>query len=117
MLTFTMQPLVGIGSIRFGMTRSEVRDILADLGQFKASLRPPKTDCYFRSAFQVSYDDDERVEFIETAGSTDFRVLFHGSSLHEMYAEDVVRLVSQFAEYGKDRAEQGYSFIFPALQL
>jgi len=117
MLTFTMQPLVGIGPIKLGMTRSEVRDILADLGQPKARLRPPNTDCYFRSAFQVSYDDDGRVEFIETAASTDFRVLFHGSSLHEMPAEDAVRLVSEFAEYDKDRPEQGYSYIFPALQL
>ena len=33
MLTFNMQTLVGIGPIKFGMTRSEVRDILADLGQ------------------------------------------------------------------------------------
>jgi hypothetical protein len=40
MLTLTMQPLVGMGPIKFGMTRSEVRDTLADFGQPKAVLRP-----------------------------------------------------------------------------
>ena len=117
MLVFTMQPLVGIGPIKFGMTRSEVQDILADLGQPKARLRPPNTDCFFRSAFQVSYDENGRVEFIETAASNDFRVLFHSFSLHGMTAEDAVRLVAQFAEYDRDHPERGYSYIFPALQL
>jgi hypothetical protein len=117
MLTFTMWPLVGIGPIKFGMTRSEVRGILADLGQPKATLRSPNTDCFFQNAFQVSYDEDGRVEFIETAASSDFQVLFHDSSLHEMTAEDAVQLVSQFAEYDKNHPEQGYSYIFPALQL
>jgi hypothetical protein len=117
MQVFTMQPLVGVGPIKFGMTRSEVRDILADLGQPKSALRPPDTDCFFENAIQVSYDGDGRVEFIETAASSDFRVLFHGSALHEMPAEDAVRLVSQLAEYDKDRPEHRYSYIFPALQL
>jgi hypothetical protein len=117
MLTFSIRPLVGMDPIKFGMVRSEVRNILADLGQPKATLRPPNTDCFFRNAFQVSYGEDGRVEFIETAASTDFRVQFHGCSLHEMPAEDVVRLVLEFAEYDKDYPEQEYSYIFPALQL
>ena len=117
MLVFTMEPFVGIGPIKFGITRSEVRDILANLGQPDASLRPPNKDCFFQNTFQVSYDEDGRVEFIETAASNDFQVLFRGSCLHDMLAEDAVRLVSQFAEYDRDDPELGYSYIFPALQL
>jgi hypothetical protein len=66
----------------------------------------------------VSYDEDGGVEFIEAgAPSTAFRVLFHGSSLHEMPANDAVGLVSQFAEYDRNPPEKGYSYIFPTLQL
>jgi hypothetical protein len=117
MLVFTMQPLVGVGPINFGMTRSEVRGTLANLGQPKAVLRSPNTDCFFQNAFQVSYDDDGRVEFIETAASSEFRVILHGHSLHEIPATDAIRLVSQFAECDRNDPEKGYSYIFPALQL
>jgi hypothetical protein len=116
-LVFTMEPLVGIGPIKLGMARSEVRYILAGLGQPEAALRPPNTDCFFQYAFHVSYDQDGRVEFIETMTSTEFRVLFHGSSLQETLAQEAVRHVSQFAEYDREDPELGCSYIFPALQL
>jgi hypothetical protein len=117
MLVFNIESLIGIGPIKFGQTRSEVQAILADLGQPEAALRPPNTDCFFQNAFQVSYDEDGRVAFIEAAPSSAFRVQFHSSSLHEMPADDAVRLVSQFAEYDRNDPDKGYSYIFPALQL
>jgi hypothetical protein len=51
MLVFTIQPLVGVGPIKFGQTRSEVQAILAGLGQPETALRPPNTDCFFENAF------------------------------------------------------------------
>ena len=117
MHTFTIQPLVGIGPIKFGMSRNEVQAILAEFGQTQTVLRPPNTDCYFQNAFQVSYDEAGEVEFIEFASSSDVRILFHEASLHELTAEDAVRFVSQFADYDKNHRDQGFTYIFPACQL
>lgn len=117
MLVFAIRTLVGVGPITFGMPRSEVRGILADIGQPEATLRFPNTDCFFQNCFQVSYDDDGRVDFIETAASTEFLVLFRSQSLHELAADEAVRLVSELADYDKAHPEHGYSYIFPALEL
>jgi hypothetical protein len=117
MFAFFIEPLVGVGPIKFGQTRSDVRAVMSDLGQPQARLRSAKTDCFFGSALQVSYDQDERVEFVESARSEAFQFLFHGEALHEMPAEDAVRFVSGFAAYYSGRAAKGYSYIFPALQL
>jgi hypothetical protein len=117
MMEFTIDPLVGVGPIKFGQTRREVQAILAGLGEPKAVLRNPNTDCFFHNAFQVSYDDENRVEFIQAADSDEFQFLFRDESLHEMPAEEAVRFLSQFAEYDRDDPEKGYSYIFPTLQL
>lgn len=117
MREFTIEPLVGVGPITFGMTRNEAKAALARMGQRKAVARSRNTDCYFRNAFQVSYDRDDRVEFIETAQSTAFQVLFHGKTLHDLPAEEAVQFVSQFAKYDRKRPEQGYTYVFPNLQL
>jgi hypothetical protein len=117
MFAFFIEPLVGVGPIKFGQTRSEVRAVMSGLGQSQTRLRSPKTDCFFGSALQVSYDQEERVEFIESAPSDAFQFLFHGEALHEMPAEDAVRFVSEFADYDSGPAAKGYSYIFPALQL
>src|SRR6266851_1498364 len=117
MMKFPIDPLVGVGPIKFGQTRREVQAILAGLGEPKAELRSPNTDCFFKNAFQVSYDDENRVEFIEAADSDEFQLLFGGESLHQMPTHEAVLFVSQFADYDRNDPEKGYSYVFPDLQL
>ncbi len=117
MLEFDALPLVGVGPVNFGMSRREVRRVLADLGQRKALKRGPNTDCFFKNAFQVHYSSDDAVEFIETASESLFRVLFHGQCLHELIADEAVKFVSKFGEYDRNDRELGYSYVFPTLQI
>lgn len=112
MLEFDALPLVGVGPVNFGMSRREVRRVLADLGQRKALKRGPNTDCFFKNAFQVHYSSDDAVEFIETASESLFRVLFHGQCLHELIADEAVKFVSKFGEYDRTTANSGTATSF-----
>ena len=114
-MTFEIKPLVGIGPVEFGMTRAEVRDVLARLGGGRMRPRSPDCDTYFDAAFQVNYDGEGRVEFIETAKHSSLRVVFNGHPLHDLPAETVVRLVSEVASGGWE--ERRHTYIVPSHQL
>lgn len=65
MPTFEIQPHIGIGPVKLGMTRSQVRDAIstyADNGLDQASH--PTLDYAFGNSLQVEYDDEGYVRFI-----------------------------------------------------
>ena len=74
---FELRPLDGCNDITFGMQRVEVRRRLgepenadeASVLSFEGfDLPSPAVDRWYESEFQVHYDDDLRVEFIELHG-------------------------------------------------
>jgi hypothetical protein len=117
MLEFSLDPLVGIGPIKFGQTRCEVRAVLANLGQPEASTRGLNTDCFFGSSFHVTYNQEGQVKFIELFRSSAFRVCFHEFPPLEIPMEDAVRMISEFAEEDWSHPEPDYLYIFPSLEL
>lgn len=114
--TFDVRPLVGIGPVSFGMGRNEVNLVLASLGGGAPRPRSERCDTFFRSAFQVNYDDQGTVEFIEMAAhDNSFRVVFEGVHLHGLDAEDAADAISRNATGRWE--EGGHTFIVPALEL
>lgn len=116
-MQFEIKPHVGIGPIEFGQTRDAVQTAMAQLGEAKLKRSDDSREGYFNGAFQVNYDDSGKVEFIETASSRDFEVLFHGEALHDMEADAAVEFVSQFADFDAEEEEIPYSYQFPAIDL
>jgi hypothetical protein len=115
MHTFEIDPLVGIGPIKFGMTRDEVRDVLCRLGAIPRRHRSRDSDTFFDSAVQVHYDGEGRAEFIETADYGAFRIVFSGHALHKLSVAKVVALVSRIAPGRWE--ERDHTYIVPSLQL
>jgi hypothetical protein len=111
---FEIKPLVGIGPVQIGMGRAEVRAILTRIGGGEMRLRSPECDTFFESSFQVHYDSEDSVEFIETASHPAFRTMFDRHALHEMPVEAVVELTSKTAP---GRWDGDSTFTVPALQL
>jgi hypothetical protein len=82
-------PYVGIGDIRFGMTRQEARVIL---GQNVTSFRKgpfaqSETDAYRELNVHLHYNSDDRVECVEGFGHCEVSyddVLFLGSHVAEV---------------------------------
>jgi hypothetical protein len=110
-IDFDIEPHVGVGPIRFGMTRAEVRKVL---GKPKSTNKERDG---FLDGFYVDFDEAGSVEFIEMAKSQKFRGLFHGTCLHDLLADDAVALVSKFGKYDRNHPELGHSYIYVDLQM
>ncbi len=111
MRRFEIQPKVGLGPIRFGMTRAEVR---AELGAPESEHDERE---WYLEDMAVDFDADGRVEFIETAESAHFEVVFMDSNMHAIAANAAVVLLQTVAPYDDSAPELGYSYIFPSIQL
>ena len=101
------------------MSRQEARDALdvPVLSFKKGPSSTSPTDAFLENAFQVFYDEDDCVEFIELSRGGSFTVLYQGTNVFETTAEELLGVVARDTDYDKDRPEQGYSFIFPEVEL
>ena len=121
MHAFEIRPLVGIGPLVFGMGRDEARALLDRLGGGPCLLRTftmPDTlpaDTFFHSAFQVFYDETERVEFIECSREESFSATLEGKELLEMLADDAVDFLAGRAPGRWE--EDGTTYLTPSLQV
>ena len=116
---FDVRPLDGAGPVRLGMTRAESR---AAMGlpvrpYRKGGAESRLTDAYLDSAFQVFFDEADRVEFIELSHGGDVVALFRGARVFDLPAAEMVELVSREAAADEDDPEHGTSYTFPALAL
>ena len=72
---YNVMPGLGVGPVRFGMSRAEVRAVLpGEPTSFnKGGQEPYHTDAYHQNGFQISYAGDEpQVDYIELSRGCDF---------------------------------------------
>ena len=117
--TYKVVPLKGIGGIRLGMTREETRLIMSlPCTPFQKSFTSATlTDAYLKSCFQIFFDDEDKVEYIELSRRGAFRALYKGVSVFETKADELVAVVLQNAAVDRADREYGNSYIFPNLEL
>jgi hypothetical protein len=113
-------PHVGIGPVRLGMSRDEVRRAMP--GPCQPFLKAPdashETDAFHESGFQVFYSGTApEAEYIELSRDSGFRALYRGVDIFATPADAVVSHVARDAAFDPDDCELGYSYIFPALDL
>jgi hypothetical protein len=68
MLDYSVQPFVGVGPVRFGMSPDQVRQAMPEPPESfrKTPTSQHNTDSFYESAFQVFYEGAEpTVQFIE----------------------------------------------------
>ncbi|HYW13183.1 MAG TPA: hypothetical protein VE871_14580 [Longimicrobium sp.] len=116
MTTYDVVPHEGVGPVRLGMTRAESRAAMGLPVQSHGTGRDAR-DLYLDSAFQVFFDDADRVEYIELSHGGPFIARYESVDVFATDAEPLVELVRQRAAYDENDPELGYSYIFPALQL
>jgi len=117
---FTVQPLVGVGPARFGMSRDEVRRAMPEPPRsFRKSPKARhETDAFFQNAFQIFYGGDQpTVEFIELSGGSAVQAFYGDLDVFATPADEVVAFISREAAFDPDGREIPYSYIFPSLQL
>ncbi len=75
------------------------------------------TRTYHNSSFQVFFDRDNKVEYIEVSRYEPLRVTYKGTNVFETKANDLVQTISSDAPFDPDDPELGYSYTFPQLEL
>jgi hypothetical protein len=111
MKTFDINRKIGVGPIRLGMTRDEVRQ---HLGQ------PDGDDDereWYLDDMAIDFDSSGKVIFIELAESDNYKATLNGKCLHDLPASDAVAHVTAIAPYNENDPELGYTYVFPDLQL
>lgn len=106
-----IEPNVGVGPIKLGMSKAEVIDLFG-----KPEYENNERSAYM-AGFMVDFDESNHVEFIELASSDLFAALYKGKNLHNLTASEAVEHVSKFDSYDKNDPELGYSYVFKNLQL
>ena len=118
MKSFVVEPLAGIrDSVRFGMSRDEARSILAPAVPDGFSRGLTAVDGFFGATLQVSYDSEGRVEFIEFARDSGYRVLIENYDVFGFEADAVIAHLKKKYPSSVDDPEPGYSFCFPDIEV
>ena len=120
MQTYLIEPLGGIGPVRLGMTREEVRQAMAvpPRSFLKTPHSAHETDAFHESAFQVFYTGESpTVEYIELSRSGELRAVFGGQNVLEMPADELVAILGQqYAQQNDDDAAP-CDVLLPALEM
>ena len=115
---YTVVPHEGVAPVRLGMTRAECRGVMPEAPRaFRKGPGGGETDAFHSSAFQVFYDADDRVEYIELSRGRDVEPQIDGLSVLEVAADDAVAHVRRLGEFDADDPEVGYSYVFPDLDV
>ncbi|MBO9492053.1 hypothetical protein J7384_16955 [Endozoicomonas sp. G2_1] len=105
-MEFSIKPHNGIGLIKLGMPRAEVRELLN--GSFDSSR--DSLDYYFNCSLQVEFEND-LVSFIGLALNESYVVTYFGVNVFDVEASDLFALISanEPLEHTFERGE----YVFP----
>jgi hypothetical protein len=107
-------PQRGVGTVRLGMTRDEVREALAALDPtpLLPSSNTDTIDRYCEDAIQVELDGDGRVQFIGTSPHPLILLRFQGIDLFDTAARKVFDLLAEADRSGEHTFSKA-EYLFP----
>jgi len=113
-----LQPFVGIGDLKLGMSKPQLRHLLDQPFTWLASERDtlfdgwyrPQTDYFNRSKIKVEYDEQDRCTFIEVAANQN--VSYKGVPLFALPYQDLLAFIR---EQDPDLEVNAESFYSPGL--
>jgi hypothetical protein len=112
MLKLTIQPHIGVGPIRLGMMRSEIRDIMLGLSAPLESSQGA-SDYYFAASIQVEFESDGTASFIGVSSHSDILLNYDGADVFDLEAPAVFELFAKRDKSGEHRFNQN-EYIFPS---
>lgn len=114
-MIFAIEPHRGIGPSSFGMSRPDVAKTMADCGGGRSMKRNAETDCFFENAFQVSFGDNGKADFIEVCSGIAAEVRFDGRDVFDLHADDLLHLIRVHEPEDLELSEPDDSYIFSGL--
>ncbi len=107
-------PNVGMGSIRFGMVREEVRRIMEEnfgTNEYEVTENG-QTECYFEHTLRFSYEADNTLSFIETSPPPPIYVTLLGIKTWEIPGNELLKMICEHDEMKPEISERGHNPIF-----
>src|SRR5262245_56820412 len=99
------------------MPAAEVRAAMQGIGVSHSEHPRERGDMFLDAAFQVVYDGDGCVEYIQLAISDAFIAEFEGVAVLQAAADDAVEAVAARAALDRGDPELGWIFVFPEIDL
>lgn len=116
--SYVVEPHGGVGPVRFGMTRAEVRAAMPAVPTaFGRGTGESPVDAWHDFVLQVFYDGDDRVEYIEVERDDALQAVLYGKAI---LALAVDRALAHVRRHGGDeprRDELPYAYVFGELDL
>lgn len=111
------KPHIGVGIIKFGMTKDEVRECIEYYED--NYYRKEHGRNYFKDIFRVEYDDNNKVNFIEVPyiAKSIFLCTYNEIDLFNTKVIDLISSLKKIANYDKSDPELGYSYNFTKLGM
>ncbi|MEJ3718407.1 hypothetical protein WGM54_10355 [Paenibacillus polymyxa] len=112
-----IEPKIGIGMIKLGMSKSEVEHCIRSYSNQYDKL--DKDPNYFHYVFTIEYDSLGKVNFIEVASHAkeQFNCLFKEIDIFNTKADELVKLIDKISPYERNHPEIGWTYSFPELGL
>ena len=117
---YIIQPFIGVGPVRLGMSRTEVLQAMRESSEPFRKTKDSRyeTDAFHQSGFQVSYGGEQpTVEFIELSRESGFRAFYRELEVFATSAAEVVVFISRDAAFDDADPELPYTYQFRGLQL
>jgi hypothetical protein len=117
---YIVQPFIGIGPVRFGMSRDDVRHAMPEQSQpfRKGTNGEHETDAFHQNGFQVFYTGaTPTVEYIELSRDSGLRALYRDLDVFTTPVDEVAAFIARDATFDESYWEFPYSYIFRELQL
>lgn len=123
-MTINIKPHEGINDINFGLDSKAVRLKLGAPESTKEqsffqfgdiNIPEPKTDYYFDNILQISYDENDIVEFIEIySKESNLEISIYGFSLNQVSAEEIISFLTleKKLKYDENGEEFPYTYNF-----
>ena len=124
MKTYIIEPLAGVGPVRLGMTRDEVRKaMLPGVPEpfWKTPFCKHPADAFHAGAFQVFYVGESteapRVEYIRLSRCGDFQARFMELDIFGTPAEELLAALGRVHHFEGGDAAAPCDVIFPGLEM
>ena len=129
-MRFELKTHIGVGVVKFGQTREEIQLALGkpeysskksifNYGDF--SLPVPAKIGYYKNELQITFDNEDRADFIEFSGKDSEYIEVYLSDI-EIFKTPAPQLIEKISfttnsEFDKDGNEIPYSYVFPSIDL
>lgn len=129
-MRFDIIPHIGAGNLKLGQSRETFKEILGepeysseksvmDYGDF--SIPVPAKDGYLENEIQITFDDDNKADFIEFSGrgARYTEVFLNEIEVFKTPASILINKIieSTQSDFDKEEAEIPYTYVFPKIDL